>query len=136
VIGESLKHLEAWIETDSYDANGHDPEITQEAAAKAREYSRCIHCGICIEVCPSVSGISEYKGPIAIAACAAYLEMNLPEADSIRLQQVLMQPGGAVDCGNAFNCVQLCPQKIPLTSAIAVTNRRINATVWKSLRDR
>jgi succinate dehydrogenase / fumarate reductase iron-sulfur subunit len=32
--------------------------------------------------------------------------------------EILMQPGGIADCGNAQNCVQVCPKEIPLTHAI------------------
>jgi succinate dehydrogenase / fumarate reductase iron-sulfur subunit len=34
-----------------------------------------------------------------------------------------MGPGGVADCGNAQNCVQVCPKHIPLTESIAAIGR-------------
>ena len=36
---------------------------------------------------------------------------------------VLMQEGGIADCGNAQNCVEVCPKDIPLTRSIAKAGR-------------
>src|SRR4029078_8248532 len=35
----------------------------------------------------------------------------------------MMQEGGIQDCGNAQNCVAVCPKKIPLTTSIARAGR-------------
>ncbi len=35
----------------------------------------------------------------------------------------LMQPGGIQVCGNAQNCVAVCPKKIPLTTSIGRAGR-------------
>ena len=37
----------------------------------------------------------------------------------------LMEEDGITNCGNAQNCVQVCPMSIPLTRAIYETNRDI-----------
>ncbi len=34
-----------------------------------------------------------------------------------------MGEGGIADCGNAQNCVQVCPKEIPLTTAIGELGR-------------
>ena len=31
---------------------------------------------------------------------------------------VMEEPGGIADCGNAQNCVKVCPKDIPLTESI------------------
>ncbi len=36
----------------------------------------------------------------------------------------LMAPGGIQDCGNAQNCVAVCPKSIPLTRSIARAGRQ------------
>ncbi len=36
-----------------------------------------------------------------------------------------MEEGGVSDCGNAQNCVQVCPKNIPLTESIAVMGREV-----------
>jgi succinate dehydrogenase / fumarate reductase iron-sulfur subunit len=35
-----------------------------------------------------------------------------------------MGPGGITDCGNAQNCVKVCPKDIPLSEAIAKIGRQ------------
>jgi len=35
-----------------------------------------------------------------------------------------MAPGGITDCGNAQNCVKVCPKDIPLTDSIAKAGRQ------------
>jgi succinate dehydrogenase / fumarate reductase iron-sulfur subunit len=37
----------------------------------------------------------------------------------------LMGADGITNCGNAQNCVQVCPMSIPLTRAIYETNRDV-----------
>ena len=44
----------------------------------------------------------------------------------------LMEPGGIADCGNAQNCVKVCPKDIPLTEAIGQLGRQ---TTVQWLRD-
>jgi succinate dehydrogenase / fumarate reductase iron-sulfur subunit len=36
----------------------------------------------------------------------------------------LMEPGGITDCGNAQNCVRVCPKEIPLLRSIAQAGRQ------------
>ena len=47
----------------------------------------------------------------------------------VRLNAV-MQPGGVTDCGNAQNCLKVCPKEIPLTDSIAYLYRE---TTWYGL---
>ena len=42
--------------------------------------------------------------------------------------EVLMGEGGITDCGNAQNCVKVCPKEIPLTESIGIIGRA--ATVY------
>ena len=44
----------------------------------------------------------------------------------------VMGPGGITDCGNAQNCIEVCPKDIPLTDAIAKLGRQ---TTMQLLRD-
>ena len=133
-VFESLKRAEVWIEADGCNDIPPCPEVPPDAARRAYEFGRCIHCGICLEVCPGFNATSHYVGAASIASSAAYQELQPDSDNTKRLQRALMQPGGITGCGSAMNCVKLCPQEIPLTSAIAMVNQRINATAWKRLR--
>jgi succinate dehydrogenase / fumarate reductase iron-sulfur subunit len=42
--------------------------------------------------------------------------------------EALTSPGGIQMCGNAQNCVAVCPKRIPLTRSIARAGRA--ATIW------
>jgi succinate dehydrogenase / fumarate reductase iron-sulfur subunit len=46
--------------------------------------------------------------------------------------ETMMAPGGISGCGNAQNCVKVCPKKIPLTDAIAAIGRD---TTLKAIKD-
>ena len=36
----------------------------------------------------------------------------------------LMEDGGLASCGNAQNCIEVCPKNIPLTESIALMGRQ------------
>jgi succinate dehydrogenase / fumarate reductase iron-sulfur subunit len=44
----------------------------------------------------------------------------------------IMGDGGLSDCGNAQNCIRVCPKQIPLTTAIGELGRQ---TTLQLLRD-
>jgi succinate dehydrogenase / fumarate reductase iron-sulfur subunit len=41
--------------------------------------------------------------------------------------------GGITDCGNAQNCVKVCPKEVPLTDAIARLGRQTTAQWLRDL---
>ena len=47
-----------------------------------------------------------------------------------RLEE-LIAPGGVQDCGNAQNCVKVCPKEVPLTWAIGEAGRQTTMSVIK-----
>ena len=48
----------------------------------------------------------------------------------------LSQPGGIQLCGNAQNCVAVCPKNIPLTTAIARAGRATTLHILKGWFDK
>ena len=44
-----------------------------------------------------------------------------------------MGDGGISDCGNAQNCVRVCPKSIPLTTAIGELRRQTTVQAVKEL---
>ena len=58
-------------------------------------------------------------------------KMNAPE----RLD-ALMGPGGLQVCGNAQNCLAVCPKEIPLTTSIARAGRSTTLHMIKKWFDR
>lgn len=47
--------------------------------------------------------------------------------------QTVMGEGGIADCGNAQNCVKVCPKEIPLTTSIGELGRQATAKAFKDL---
>lgn len=121
---EYLKRTNAWIELDGTHDLGPGPRMSQEDALERYAYSRCMTCGCCLEACPQYHD-ENYIGPQAIAQ-VRYLNMH-PSGKMTRDERLeaLMQDDGITNCGNAQNCVQVCPMSIPLTRAIYETNREV-----------
>lgn len=121
---EHLKQVHAWIELDgSYDL-GPGPHIPNEVAQDRYGYSRCMTCGCCLEACPQYSE-SQYIGPQAIAQARLF---NMHPTGKMEIEERLnglTGDDGITNCGNAQNCVQVCPMGIPLTRAIYETNRDV-----------
>src|SRR5580698_3531741 len=108
------------------------PRISSETQQFAYLFSRCMTCGCCLEACPQVNSHSKFMGPAVMGQ--VYLMSQHPTGamhEDERLAGV-MGEGGIEDCGNAQNCVEVCPKDIPLTTAIGWVGRK--ATV-KWLRD-
>ena len=121
---DHLKQVKAWIELDgSYDL-GPGPQLSNEIAQERYAYSRCMTCGCCLEACPQYSD-DDYIGPQAIAQARLF---NMHPTGSISVDDRLnglLGDDGIGNCGNAQNCVQVCPMSIPLTRAIYETNRDV-----------
>ena len=121
---EHLKQVEAWIELDgSYDL-GPGPVISAETAQERYAYSRCMTCGCCLEACPQYYE-DNYIGPQAIAQARLF---NMHPTGKMQIDERLeglTGDDGITNCGNAQNCVQVCPMSIPLTRAIYETNRDV-----------
>jgi len=127
-----LKKARAWIPIDGTYDLGPGPRVAPDVQQFAYLFSRCMTCGCCLEACPQVNSHSKFMGAAVIGQ--VYLmsqhptgKMNLDE----RLD-AMMAEGGVADCGNAQNCVEVCPKDIPLTTAIGAVGRQ---TTIKWLRD-
>jgi len=119
-----LKRVHAWIEIDGTHDLGPGAKMSQDVVAERYAYSRCMTCGCCLEACPQY-GDDNYIGPQAIAQ-VRYQNMH-PTGEITRDARLegLMDDDGITNCGNAQNCIQVCPMSIPLTRAIYETNREV-----------
>lgn len=115
---EALKRVKAWIPADTYGDIGPGATVSPEEQEEMYPLSRCMTCGCCLEVCPQINDHSEFIGPQAVAQ-AILFNMN-PTGRMTAGERIdaLMEPGGISDCGNAQNCVKVCPKEVPLTWAI------------------
>ena len=121
---EHLKQVNAWIELDGTHDLGPAPAMSNEQAQERYAYSRCMTCGCCLEACPQYHE-DNYIGPQAIAQAKLF---NMHPTGKMNIEDRLnglMGDDGITNCGNAQNCIQVCPMSIPLTRAIYETNRDI-----------
>ncbi len=126
---ENLKKVKAWVPIDgSYDL-GMAPPQDDHVRQLRYALSRCMTCGCCMEVCPQVNEKSAFVGPAAIAQALLF---NLhPVGEGLQSDRLdfMTSEEGVTGCGNAQNCVKICPKGVPLTRAIAQMNR--DTTVYK-----
>lgn len=119
----NLIRVKGWVPIDgSYDLGMAAP---QDDHVRQLRYalSRCMTCGCCMEACPQVSEKTDFIGPAAIGQALLFnLHPVGKTLESERLE-TLTEETGISNCGNAQNCVKVCPKGVPLTRAIAQLNR-------------
>ncbi len=154
----ALQRVRAWIDVDGYQDQGAGPRVSREDQEQAYPLSQCMSCGCCLEACPQYTKIEvlQQAGESAAEAQArteaaydhgfmgahaisqAVLFNTHPTgqmAASQRLEQLTAE-GGIQVCGNAQNCVAVCPKQIPLTTSIARAGRAVTVWAWKKWFDR
>lgn len=126
---ENLKKVKAWVPIDgSYDLGMAQP---QDDHVRQLRYalSRCMTCGCCMEACPQVNDKSPFVGPAAVAQALLFNLHPVGNALAGERLEFMTSEEGVTGCGNAQNCVKVCPKGVPLTRAIAQMNR--DTTVHK-----
>lgn len=120
---ESLKRIQAWIPVDGYYDAGPGPILSPRDHEAAYPLSRCMTCGCCLEACPQVNEKSEFIGAAPISQVILFNTHPTGKLLAEERLESIMGPGGITDCGNAQNCVKVCPKDIPLTDSIALAGR-------------
>lgn len=130
---ESLKQVRAWIDVDHALDKGFGPKISPKVQEVTYVLSTCMTCGCCSESCPQVNGHSKFMGPAPISQVRLFNAHPTGKLMADERRRSLMQEGGLANCGNAQNCAQVCPKKIPLTESIAVMGRELSKQAVKDL---
>lgn len=129
---DNLKRMKAWIPIDGTYDLGPGPRMPEKKRQTAYELSKCLTCGVCLEVCPNVTSKNDFVGAQAISQVRLF---NLHPTGAMTKDErldALMDQGGLQACGNSQNCVQACPKGIPLTTSIAAMNRESSFHMFKS----
>jgi succinate dehydrogenase / fumarate reductase, iron-sulfur subunit len=126
---ENLKKVQAWVPIDgSYDL-GMAPPQDDNVRMLRYALSRCMTCGCCMEACPQINEKSPFVGPAALGQALLFSTHPVGKSLDGQRMEFLTSEEGIAGCGNAQNCVKVCPKGVPLTKAIAQLNRE--TTVYK-----
>lgn len=120
---ENLKKVKAWIEMEDSHDRGFGPKVSPELQKALYVLSTCMTCGCCSEACPQVNERSSFMGPAPISQVRLFNGHPTGKMQKQKRLRPLLEEGGVADCGNAQNCVKVCPKKIPLTESIALMGR-------------
>jgi succinate dehydrogenase / fumarate reductase iron-sulfur subunit len=85
--------------------------------------SRCMTCGCCLDACPQVNEKTGFVGAAIISQVRLFNAHPSGALHKDARLEALLEPGGIADCGNAQNCVKVCPKEIPLTQSISEMGR-------------
>jgi succinate dehydrogenase / fumarate reductase iron-sulfur subunit len=120
---DHLKQVKGWVSVDGTHDLGPGPRYSQTLALSRYKMSECMTCGCCLEACPQYGPQSPFIGPQAINQVRLFNSHPSGKAETEERLESVMGPGGITDCGDAQNCVKVCPKNIPLTESIAVVSR-------------
>lgn len=129
----NLKKVKAWIEVDDALDRGFGPKISPKVQEAMYTLSTCMTCGCCTEACPQINARSKFIGPATISQVRLFNSNPVGKLMESERLKPLMQEGGVSDCGNAQNCVAVCPKEIPLTESIAYMGRKVVKQALKEM---
>lgn len=122
IMFEYLKRTKAWIDVDGYYFAGPGPLVSEKVRRFAYELSRCMTCGCCMEACPQINERSAFMGPAVIAQGRLFTLHPTGKNNADLRMEALTGNGGVAECGNAQNCIEVCPKSLPLRRAIGEMN--------------
>ena len=150
-----LTRIRGWIPVDGYHDAGPGPRQSAEDQEAAYPLSECMTCGCCQEACPQYGKIEAdrlpgesdaefaartgeafdraFVGPSVISQVVYFNGHPTGAMNRSARLETLMGPGGISECGNAQNCVKVCPKEIPLTRSIARAGRETSLYAIRQL---
>jgi succinate dehydrogenase / fumarate reductase iron-sulfur subunit len=131
---EGLERVKAWVEIDgAWDLHRGGPRISPREWEESYLFSRCMSCGCCMSSCPQFGDWSSFLGPAPLAQVRLMNDHPTGRYDRVERLHAIMGEGGIADCGNAQNCVRVCPKEIPLTTAIGELGRQVTGQMFRDL---
>lgn len=113
IIATRLKEAKIYV---GEKTNPNDKEFEQQYSV-----SKCLKCGLCLEVCPNYIGEGDFNG--AAFANEAYLSHSLT---SNRKKEITKEykKHFSKGCSKSLACRDICPMKLPTLSSIGYMNRK------------
>lgn len=128
----NLKKVHAWIDVDGSFERGFGPKMSPQLQEMRYTLSTCMTCGCCSEACPQVNEHSSFMGPAPISQVRLFNSHPTGKMQATERLHSLMEKEG-VGCGNAQNCVEVCPKQIPLTESLADMGREVSKQAFRDL---
>lgn len=122
---KDLIKVKAWVPVDGTWDLGPGPKESQESQEFRYSLSTCMTCGCCLEACPQYTINNTFVGAAPLGQVQLFNMHGTGAALKGDRLDALMGAGGVNDCGNAQNCVKVCPRGVPLTEAIAAVGRAV-----------
>lgn len=132
-IFNELKKVRAWITIDGTHDLGPGPRYSEEVQQWRYALSECMSCGCCMEACPQYVKGGNFQGAAIFGQIELFNSHPSGAMEADKRTEATMVDGGVMDCGNAQNCVEVCPKHIPLTDAIAMLSRRTTKLMFKKI---
>lgn len=126
---EALKQIQAWVPLDGTHDLGPAEKMDDRVRELRYAFARCMTCGCCVDACPQFNENSAFIGPAALAQVKLFNLHPVGKTLEYERLEAISGPDGITGCGNAQNCVKVCPKGIPLTRAIAELNR--DTTIYR-----
>lgn len=115
---EGLKAAETWLNEAA--------EITDRRWSVAYNASRCLQCGLCLEVCPNYSTENAFGGMAQMTSLARLLAEASP-AERRRLAAQYREHVFA-GCGKSLACRDVCPAELDIDGLLSRSNA---VAVWR-----
>ena len=111
-IHENLKKSNIYIE--QY-MPGKDRDFAAQYTA-----SKCLKCGLCLEVCPNYTDGTDFYGAVFAADCYLAASRNRTKLAEIRKNY---GKHFGKSCSKSLSCMDVCPMELPTLAYIAKLNR-------------
>ncbi len=129
---EALKKVTAWIPVDgTWDTEETGSKISPEVQEALYKLSTCMTCGCCSESCPQVNENSPFMGPAAMSQIRLFNANPTGSLQKSERLRAALGEDGIAGCGNAQNCVKVCPKGIPLTESLALIGREATKQAFR-----
>ncbi len=132
-IFKDLKRVKAWVKVDGTHDLGPGPRYSEKDQGWRYKLSECMSCGCCMEACPQYVKGGSFIGASIIGQTVLFNSHPTGKLNASERLNASMGEGGLGECGNAQNCVEVCPKEIPLTDAIAELGRQQSVQMFKNL---
>lgn len=133
-----LARVKAWVPIDGTYSMGPGPKESPSQQQTRYALSECMSCGCCLDACPQYlkeedpnAWDTSFVGAAVISQVRLFNEHETGKQLKGDRYDVMSGPGGVNDCGNAQNCVKVCPKGIPLTESIGAVGRGVTVHAIK-----